>query len=168
MKFFHNQTGALIVKEFLQMLLDRNSGKLSVQNICRRCFISRRTFYNYFDTIQHLEEKAVDFLFLSNDDEGEIYPFSNFSELLTNPQHRSAYINQILLTTSLQPYVHSQLAKAITTISSHTSEKNISPLLCSGLAHTLLDWSQRYTHHTIQQMETLCTVFLTISDSGIL
>ncbi|MBQ3272770.1 MAG: TetR/AcrR family transcriptional regulator [Solobacterium sp.] len=44
----HDTTRRMILDTFYQMVMESSFDEVSIQDLCRRCGISRRTFYNYY------------------------------------------------------------------------------------------------------------------------
>lgn len=54
-----NLTREFISERFLEQIHDSADGKLTVQELTRRCGMSRNTFYYYYDSIQSLLTKTI-------------------------------------------------------------------------------------------------------------
>ena len=124
-------TKEYIAQTFIDILSAKNVSRVSIQDICKCAFISRRTFYNYFDNLDQLADFTCSFIVLRNP------ATSDFESLVTTLINFSPYINK-LINANYFKTIHHHLTTAITnTVNTATPNK---PLLASAIAFLLLDF----------------------------
>lgn len=156
MKIFKSETERHIVQCYLELLSGSRPAKISVQAICAQCFISRRTFYHYFENIEALADKAIQSLFL---DEEEL-PV-DIPRLITLLKAREKTIRQ-LTKSSLYVRTHDQLAAFVSDVYHLPKENPNSSLIASGLAHVILEWLCGDINYSTEEIIRLCIRILSI------
>ena len=120
-----------IVQTFIDILSKKTVSGVSIQDICKCAFISRRAFYNYFDNLEQLADFSCYFIVMKTS------ATNDFESLVTTLIHYSPYINK-LINTNYFNNIHRHLTIAIAnTVRTVTSNNS---LRASAIAFLLLDF----------------------------
>lgn len=150
-------TGEFIVKKYLDMMPQRGFGKFSVQSICQQCYISRQTFYHYFENISELEDAAIQFLLTIHE------PPVTLQKVIIQLHQRRLYIKHFN-TPHLHKRLHELLATVIAELDPVPSFGTDRSLLHTCLSHFIVDWLLEDGSQTPKQIIDLCTVLLQETD----
>ena len=153
MKNFTQNTEEFIVKKYLDMIMKQRGGKISVQSICQHCYISRQTFYNYFDSIDQLEEKTIQFLVSVEEQPATL------QKLLERLDRWKPYIRW-MNGPHMCRHLYKSLTEAIAGLDPAPSANQDHSILHSCLAHVILDWLFEDMKQTTEQITKLCTTLL--------